>query len=282
MKTLCIYHNNCADGFGAAWIVRKALDEENVEFFAASYQQAPPPVAGRKVIIVDFSYKREVMEQMAAEAESILVLDHHKTAEEDLAPLLESGTVVGRFDMKLSGVGLTWQHFFPNVRMPLLLEIIQDRDLWTFKHPLTKEVTAALFSYPYDFSVWESLMYRIKDLQAEGVAILRKQAHDISNIVQNGAYFAVIAGHTVPVVNAPKIFASDSCHLLAQGHPFAACYVDGETHREYSLRSSDDGLDVSEVARLFGGGGHKHAAGFSVEKELVHIVATASKEAEAC
>jgi hypothetical protein len=30
----------------------------------------------------------------------------------------------------------------------------------------------------------------------------------------------------------------------------------------FSLRSSANGLDVSEIARSFGGGGHRHAAGF--------------------
>ena len=29
---MCIYHGNCADGFTAAWVVRKALGEERVEF----------------------------------------------------------------------------------------------------------------------------------------------------------------------------------------------------------------------------------------------------------
>ena len=32
-KKMCIYHGNCADGFGAAWVVRKALGSD-VEFVA--------------------------------------------------------------------------------------------------------------------------------------------------------------------------------------------------------------------------------------------------------
>ena len=62
MKTLCIYHGNCADGFGAAWAIRHALGD-TVEFMAGVYQQEPPDVAGRDVILVDFSYKAAVIEQ---------------------------------------------------------------------------------------------------------------------------------------------------------------------------------------------------------------------------
>jgi hypothetical protein len=37
---MCIYHGNCADGFGAAWVVRKALGE--IDFHGAKYQEPPP------------------------------------------------------------------------------------------------------------------------------------------------------------------------------------------------------------------------------------------------
>ena len=53
---------------------------------------------------------------------------------------------------------------------------------------------------------------------------------------------------------------------MAQGEPFAACYWDTEGARVFSLRSADDGLDVSEIAKQYGGGGHVRAAGFSVPR----------------
>ena len=84
MNSLCIYHGNCADGFGAAWVVRRALGE-HVDFHAGVYQDDPPDVTDREVILVDFSYKRAVLEKMAESATNILVLDHHKTAADDLS-----------------------------------------------------------------------------------------------------------------------------------------------------------------------------------------------------
>ena len=80
--SMCIYHGNCADGFGAAWVVRKALGE--IDFHGAKYQEPPPDVTGKDVVMVDFSYKRPVLLEMAEKANSILILDHHKTSAEDL------------------------------------------------------------------------------------------------------------------------------------------------------------------------------------------------------
>ena len=34
---------------------------------------------------------------------------------------------------------------------------------------------------------------------------------------------------------------------------------------EECLRSTDDGLDVSEIAKQYGGGGHRNAAGFRMD-----------------
>jgi len=56
----------------------------NLEFHAGVYQNPPPDVTGKDVILVDFSYKRPILDKMKQEANSILILDHHKTAMEDL------------------------------------------------------------------------------------------------------------------------------------------------------------------------------------------------------
>lgn len=88
-KPLCIYHGNCFDGFTAAWAVWKRFGN-NVDFFEGHYGVEPPDVTGRDVIIVDFSYKRPVLMEMAKVARTIFVLDHHKTAAEDLDGFLSA------------------------------------------------------------------------------------------------------------------------------------------------------------------------------------------------
>ncbi len=259
--TMCIYHGNCADGFGAAWVVRKALGA--IDFHPGTYQDAPPDVTGKDVIMVDFSYKRPVLLEMAAKAEHVLILDHHKSAAADLVDL--PSNVETHFDMDRSGAMLAWDHFFPEQAPPRLLLHIEDRDLWRFRLPGTREIQANLFSYPFDFDVWGELMADpIENLVYDGTAIERKHFQDIRNLLPVVTREMVIGGHRVPVANLPVTMTSDAGHQLAEGFPFAACYWDTPQGRVFSLRSRDDGMDVSRIAQMYGGGGHAHAAGFRV------------------
>jgi oligoribonuclease NrnB/cAMP/cGMP phosphodiesterase (DHH superfamily) len=260
-KPLCIYHGNCADGFTSAWVVRQALGDD-VDFHAGVYQNAPPEVEGRDVVMVDFSYKRPVLEQMRDRAASVLILDHHKTAEADLRDL---PGVVATFDMNRSGARITWDHYFPGKEPPTLLLHVEDRDLWRFALRKTREIQASVFAYPYEFKVWDYLMSAdLEKLAVEGEAIERKHFKDIRELVGVVTREFTIAGYTVPVANLPYTLTSDAGHLLAKGKPFAGCYWDTPDGRVFSLRSQDDGLDVGEVAKQYGGGGHKHASGFRV------------------
>ena len=283
MKPLCIYHGNCADGFGAAWAVRQYFGDGAVDFHPGVYGQEPPDLTDRDVILVDFSYKRPVLDAIAAKASSILILDHHKTAAEDLAglPEPEDGYAPDRwrmlqamhgayavravFDMSRSGAMIAWDFFMPSENPPPLLCHIQDRDLWLFKLEGTREIQANVFSYPYDFEVWDRLMEADPaQLIAEGRAIERKHFKDIGELVGVCKRRMVIGGYDVPVANLPYTLTSDAGNIMAEGEPFAATYFDKEGERVFSLRSKPGGADVSEIAKAYGGGGHKNASGFRV------------------
>lgn len=265
--TLVIYHGNCADGFGAAWAVRAAGFP--VEFHAATYGEAPPDVTGRRVIIVDFSYRREIMTKIIEDAESVIVLDHHKTAQADLEGLDQGpgSRVHVVFDMTKSGAMLAWEHFHPGKPAPNLLRHIQDRDLWKFELVGTREVSSALFSYPYVFEVWDRLVDEMENgvytLVSDGAAIDRKHFKDIAELRSKTERHMIIGGYLVPVANMPYTMSSDAANQMAQDQPFAACYMDGPDGRYFSLRSTAGGVDVSQIAWAYGGGGHARAAGFT-------------------
>ena len=286
--TLCIYHGNCADGFGAAWVVRKALGSD-VEFHSAHYGEPAPNVAGKNVIIVDFSYKYDVLVAMAEKAESVLVIDHHKTAMDDLrdVPAAELhyeahqrnsiGKLHALFDMNQSGASLTWDFFFPRHQRPDLINHIADRDLWQFKLPGTREIMADLFSYPQDFATWDLLFADdINALRLDGVAINRQHQKTVADLVRTTKRRMLIGGHDVPVANLPYMFASDAGHLMAEGEFFSGSYFDTPEGRTFSLRSTDAGMDVSEIAKQYGGGGHRNAAGFRVP--FGHPLTTAEEQ----
>jgi oligoribonuclease NrnB/cAMP/cGMP phosphodiesterase (DHH superfamily) len=268
VNKLCIYHGNCLDGFGAAWAVHHALDG-NVEFYKGIHQQPPPDVTGLDVYLVDFSYKADVLQNMLKTAASITILDHHISAEKDLSELLEAGEIKGLFDMNASGAMLTWEWFKPDRPAPELIAYIQDRDLWQFKLDGTREINAALSSYPFDFKLWDKLMASNDDelaaLKRDGEAIERRLQKDVRELIASGVRRMLIGGYDVPVLNASSAYVSDAGHIMSIGEPFAACYWDHRDGRSFSLRSSEEGIDVAKVAKKYGGGGHKKAAGFTVD-----------------
>lgn len=300
MKPLCVYHGGCQDGFAAAWAVREALGDEQVEFYPGVYQKAPPDVTGRDVILVDFSYKRPVIDQMAKAARTLLILDHHESAKNDLAGLATpspwgehvdlrgpyGAAPAALFDMERSGAGLTWDYFHPFKPRPAIINAIEDRDLWRFARGGSKETSESLFSYPYSFAVWDEIIARTESdptalvvMHHEGSGILRKKLQDIRNLLPVVQRRMTIGGHDVPVANLPIVFTSDAGHIMCEGEAFAACYWDTATGRVFSLRSrhtKGHGLDVSKVASLYGGGGHKDAAGFEVSWDVAAKLGLAS------
>jgi oligoribonuclease NrnB/cAMP/cGMP phosphodiesterase (DHH superfamily) len=270
-KRVCIYHGNCADGFAAACIVREY--EPECEFYAGVYQQEPPWefIKDAHVIIVDFSYKRAVMEKILEVAAFVTIIDHHKSAIEDLNSL-NHPNLSKHFDVNHSGAMLTWMYYDgadDSDDAPQLLKHIEDRDLWLFKLPRTREIQAALFSLEHDFDVWSKLLFEVKDLSGlaiAGEAIERKHFKDVKELLKVTQRTMEIGGYVVPVANLPYTMSSDAGHIMAVGHRFAACYWDTPTGRTFSLRSAEDGMDVSQIAVKYGGGGHRNAAGFAVNK----------------
>lgn len=284
---LVIYHANCWDGFCAAWVARMALGA--IEAVPAYYGASPPKVAGREVYVLDFSYPFEVMADMASASHRFVVLDHHKTAERaiaDLEAMFITHNMAGRarYSPDQSGGRMAWEFFahiggWEGMASPWLVDYTEDRDLWRHALPESENINAALRSHPLDFDLWDRMAAVVDvvngtTLPGEGRAIRRAERQIVDAHVRNARVmpFCRMTGGPsqwddlhVPVVNATVLF-SEIAGELAKGHPFAACYFDRQDgKRQWSLRSAPDGWDVSEIAKVNGGGGHKHAAGFEQE-----------------
>ncbi len=282
MKTHVCFHSSCYDGFGAAWAARQGLrsighEENELEFTPVSYSAGGPPELpeGDQLYIVDFSFDRDTLLSLADRACNTFVLDHHASAERNLAGLGDGrDDLYVEFDMSRSGAVMTWEHFF-DTPPPGLLLYIQDSDLWRFDLPGSKEHRAALRSYPMDFDMWDKLAGEEgadDDLIRQGRSILRFQDMQVEMICRK-AYERKLGEHKVPVVNT-SVFWSEVGHKLLKLYPdapFVASYTDlPEGKRMWSLRSEDSREDVSKIAERLGramgekpGGGHRNAAGFT-------------------
>lgn len=278
-KKLVLYHGGgCMDGFCAAWVMRLAYP--NAEFRAVNYGQPAPDVSQYQdgVFIVDFCYSApEVLAMADQVGKKLIVLDHHKTTE-TVQKVLKS---VDRhmhltFDQSRSGARLTWDMLYKGNALPAhikdryspgeapwLIEYVEDRDLWKWELHNSKQVNAGLRSRPQTFEEWDLLFQYDgpSELAQEGEVVLRLEEQMIAKHVKNAVEIDY-EGHRVPCVNATML-QSEIGHALCQGKPFSITYFDRLEDQKciLSFRSDEQGLDVSELAKQLGGGGHMHAAG---------------------
>ena len=231
-KTWVLYHGGgCSDGFAGAWAAWLALGD-GAEYVPVNHGEPPPDLPGdARIVLVDFAYDRPTILAMRERAAELTILDHHKTAEEALRGL--DGAI---FDMDKSGAMLAWEFWHPGAEPPALIRYVEDRDLWRFALPDSREVNAALSSYPLDFAVWNTL--DVGELAREGRAILRFKMETVKTIV-GFARMGVVAGHSVPIVNATAHWSDVGEGLLERfpEAPFVASYFeDAEGIRRWSMR----------------------------------------------
>ncbi len=150
-STLVYYHGGCPDGKAAAWVAWSALGRgrgkgrssfnEEVRYVPVRAGELDPSndkkgelqqrrlaeVEGQDVVVLDASFPAAALQRMIAVARSFLVLDHHKSSEQDLHDIPDKHKV---FVMGQSGATLAWNFFFPDEPVPRLLRYVEDRDLW--------------------------------------------------------------------------------------------------------------------------------------------------------
>lgn len=262
-----LYHSNCYDGFGAAYAAWKKFGD-SAKYIPVSYGFAPPDISeATEIYIVDFSYDEDTLLEMCKTAK-VVVLDHHKTAAEKLKPLLylqdcnQNPNLWIEFDMNRSGALIAWEYFHKE-KAPLLIQHISDRDLWKFELDGTAKIHKALVSYPMDFKLWDQ--FSVEALKEEGVVCERLYSSLVDNITKS-AWIGEVGGYDVPMVNTSIAWSEVGQKLveLYPEHLFAASFTVFDKQVMWSLRSKD--FDVSEVAKKFGGGGHKNAAGFKTAR----------------
>ena len=293
-SNLVIYHQvkpgiDCPDGIAAAWVLYQLFqDQADYQGWCYQYSELPDVSNYSKIFIVDFSFPNKVLEDWASQDKSITVIDHHKTALQDLSGLSEQ--IRKRFDLDECGATLTWRTFFGGSEpMPVFLKYVKDRDLWNFQFSDTEIVHEAISTMRHrlqDFGaaktkmlfVWydylatlneSELLQYLKPIGEPKITARREKIEDIAA----RHTFILFQGNPdwhVPVVylaedGSEDRFVSDVCMKLYKQFelaPFSACLT---SNGSWSLRSDKFGknTDVAAIAAAYGGGGHHNAAGFT-------------------
>lgn len=301
MKPLVIYHFPCIDGFAAALAAWCHFRDE-ATYVPVNYGSATDTAAlvercrGRDVIMLDFSLSIDDMCFIHNTSNSLIWLDHHKTAFPAAGQIWSKGRRYERkadsltiiLDDNKSGAMLAWEYFHPNI--PIGVKHIDDHDRWVFNLPNTRAYTARLRQVPWDFEQWRHLFAKQERLNKglleyeptqhyanfvkEGEVILNAQARMLDDALKRAKRRILITGHDAKgnalkvqglAANLPRAFASEAGHILAGecGTFGLVWFIDERGMACCSIRSKGE-YDVSEIAKAFGGGGHRNAAGFEV------------------
>ncbi len=273
-----IFHYPCQDGLTSGWVTDYYHKKVGKQIVLYPMKHGAPYdyelLNDKKVIFCDFAPSAEILEELEKICKKITILDHHITAHNALKD--KSYAI---FDMNKSGAGLTWEYFFPELPMPMFIQMVQDRDLWKWVIPESKEFTAGLFTLwdGYERDNFTELFAMLEDIYLSedkfnfclGLGqVISKTDHQKAKLIAESACKRVdnFMGHRVCVVNCPVEHASEVGNLLSSMDTidFAVMWTYNNVNESYyvSLRSSNK-VDVSKIAKAYGGGGHVNASGMS-------------------
>jgi len=276
---IVITHKNCPDGTGSALVALKYCKETGQlppQVIPSQYGDTYPNIQGKHVLMCDFSFNEKIIKDMFLEAESLVILDHHVTAKEALTNLpldiIKNENPLNDiiFDMNKSGAMLTWNFLYPDIEAPRIISYIQDRDLWWFKEESSKEFSAGFILHAQeDILRTDSLTHLftddfVKRTIVEGTSILKYQNSIISQASKrvDEVPRVTINGYVGTSTNSTHLI-SELGNMYANREDFSLQYFFTDNDIVFSLRSIGD-FDVSKLAAMYDGGGHKNAAGFSM------------------
>ena len=266
-KTVILYHGNCPDGFGGAYSAWKKFGDA-AEYIAVQHQVPPPEgLTGAKLYLIDFCYPREYMNELAKNAESLTVLDHHEGVEDVVEAQPEYV-----YDAKRSGATIAWSYFHPDEQVPEMLRIIMKGDLYQMFTDEERAIASYVYAQPYDFHGWDQLRVDIEDADGKAAIVAKGRAYTehfqmLTNQIAERADLVEFEGHRVYLVSAPRMFATElGTKLRAKGAEFVLITRNDENgEMRVSMRAGDNhSVNLAEIAQKYGGNGHPGSAAFSI------------------
>lgn len=260
-----IYHGKCSDGFGGAWVAWKKFGDSATYIPASDRNHYNLNLKDKEVYIIDYSYPLDVLLDLEKQAKKLVIIDHHVSVKDNVEKIKEH-----LFDIEHSGAYLAWKYFFSNENVPKLVEYIEDGDLYKFSLADARPIIAYIHVADFDFGIFSKIADELEN--SIGYAKILEQGTLLRTVHERQVeYFAEKAelvefeGYTIYAVNANNTVASDLGHLLSKKQgPFALIFNYENLAWKCSLRG-DGTVDLSAIARKFGGGGHYNASGFKLD-----------------
>lgn len=268
-QILILYHGGCPDGFGGAFAAWKKYGDSAE--YVPLHRGEPPPDAidGAQVYLIDFTYTRDVMDEIVRRAASVTVLDHHEGVADVVRAMPEYV-----FDADRSGATIAWSYFHPNTPVPYFFKLLEDQDLYRMVLPDTVPLHAYLEVHPFTFPDWNLLCQTLEDVETREAFLVRARAY--AEYFELLADMAIQRAKLVSFEGYEVYFAT--CHpfkslkarlghgLAVKKAPFALIVAAHPKGYGVSIRG-DGSVDVAKIAQKFGGNGHPSSSGFLIPRE---------------
>ncbi|MHB8710013.1 MAG: DHHA1 domain-containing protein [Minisyncoccota bacterium] len=266
-QIVVLYHKKCPDGFGAAYAAWKKYGDM-AEYIPVGYgDPLLEGLEGKEVFIVDFCYELPgEITGLVQSTKRLVILDHHESSKERVKIAPEHV-----FDPKRSGATIAWTFFHPDTPVPLLLQHIEDGDLYRYQLPGTRDIYSLLMVQPDDFKLWDRLTQRLESPKTRP-ALMRKAAEAtryfeaFANLSIEAAKKVKFEGYecyfttTLPSITMRSYVAHE---LYTKLPPIALVVTAHPDGFGVSIRSNES-VDVSKIAAKYNGGGHPGSAGFFI------------------
>lgn len=288
----CFYHldldGKCAGFLVWTYACTKLEDQNKNNFIKINYGMEFPLdkiEKDEKVFIVDFSIEPDNMRQLLKITKNVVWIDHHISTIEKYKDFEEHVPGIRMTGPGISGASLTYW-YLGNVQaedgteivprddwmddLPLTIRYVADWDTWTFDLGMdTKYFHTAFDMYefePWEYGNWWDMMHNPQRYVTEGKLLYRFKQRQAEEYVRSKGFAVEFEGHKAFAVNHGLI-NSDFFGSVDDGSYdmfIGFSYNGGSGKWSYSLRAAKDDIDVSNIAVKYGGGGHKGAAGFTI------------------
>lgn len=275
-----IYHSKDFDGVCSGTIMKHRYPD--IELIGYDYGEPFPwdRVEGQEVIMADVSLPMDDMVRLAKESASFLWIDHHISAIKDFVESTAFDPAyrfLAYLDSKFSACELCWKHFFPEREMPKIVEYLGRYDRWDKSDPTFFDQVLLPFQYGMRASFSLNVEFfpttfftilgdhPLEVLINSGKAVLSYQARQNAQVCEQRAFDATIYGLRAICCNGiPHNSQSfDSVYDAEVYKLMVAFSYDGNVFT-FSLYTTHEDVDCSQIAKRFGGGGHRKAAGFKL------------------
>lgn len=274
MKTFCVYHSRDLDGRCSAAIVRHKYPDAVLIGYDYGEPLDLEQFRDARVFMVDVSLQPFDRMITLAKICDFHWIDHHKTVIEEHAKT--TSTILGRRQVGLAACELTWAELFPDRPIPPAVEYLGRYDVWDCKLKVFWDDTILPFQYGMraeksdpDAAIWQELLRSLDlDLLIEtGTAILSYERQQHAEAICADGFPALFDGLKVLCMNR-RSCGSQTFEARWNSDDFDAMLSFGYDGKKWtvSLYTDKPGVNVGEVARKRGGGGHERAAGFQIAK----------------